>query len=151
MQQSRSTACWHRSQGCGSGSQTQRSVRFRHPRCPGQYYTSPSDTTVQEMVIGTYPSRTALPKGRTELVPPRNVFQMVSPNAEAWSSEVKDAAPVAPPRDMVTILPLDWQNWMSDARKLQSGMSVPGKSGSSEVLQICARRRQLRQHYNNVK
>lgn len=62
---------------------------------------------------------------------------MVSPKAAACSSEVKLAAPVAPPREIVTILLLDWQNWMSDARKLQSGMLVPGKTGSSTLLQIC--------------
>ena len=31
----------------------------------------------------THPSRTASPKGRVELEPPRNRFQRVSPNEEA--------------------------------------------------------------------
>ena len=70
------------------------------------------------------------------LVPPRKRFQIVSPKAEAWSAEVKLAAPVAPPRDMVTILPLDWQVSMSEAMKEQSGRSVPENTGSPEVLQI---------------
>ena len=70
-------------------------------------------------------------------VPPRKRFQMVSPKAEAWSSDEKLAAPVAPPSESVTILPRDWQNSMSEARKLQSGRLVPGKTESSTALQIC--------------
>lgn len=68
-----------------------------------------------------YPSRTAFPKGRVELEPPRKVFQMVSAKVLAWEAEVKPAAPVAPPRLMVTILPLDWQVWIAEARKEQFG------------------------------
>ena len=45
-----------------------------------------------------------------ELDPPRKRFQMVSPNAVACAADEKLAAPVAPPSDMVTIFPLDWQN-----------------------------------------
>ena len=61
---------------------------------------------------------------------------MVSPNADAWEAEVKPAPPVAPPREIVTILPLDWQVSMSEAMKEQSGRFVPGKSGLVAVLQI---------------
>ncbi len=65
---------------------------------------------------------------------------MVSPKADAWASDEKLAAPVAPPRERVTILPLDWQNWMSEARKLHWGRLVPGKTESSTALQICVAR-----------
>ena len=85
----------------------------------------------------TYPSRTALPKGRVLLEPPRNRFQMVSPNLEASDAELKVARPVAPPRESVTILPFDWQVCICDARNEQSGRSDPGKSGSPEGLQTC--------------
>ena len=71
-----------------------------------------------------------------EPVPPRNMFQIVSPKAVAWAADEKLAAPVAPPRDMVTILPRDWQYSMSDARKVQFGMDVPGNTPLSSVLQI---------------
>jgi hypothetical protein len=55
--------------------------------------------------VQTYPSRIASPKGRVELVPPKNRFQTVSANVCACASEVKLAKPVAPPRLIVTILP----------------------------------------------
>ena len=70
------------------------------------------------------------------LDPPRNRFQIVSPKAVAWDAELKLAAPVAPPREIVTILPLDWQVSICEARNEQSGRSLPGKSGSPEGLQI---------------
>lgn len=85
----------------------------------------------------TYPSRTALPKGRVLLEPPRNRFQMVSPNLEASDAELKVARPVAPPRESVTILPFDWQVLMSLARNAQLGRFVPGKTPESTALQIC--------------
>ncbi len=68
--------------------------------------------------------------------PPRNTFQMVSPNALAWSADEKPAAPVAPPRESVTILPFDWQVLMSSARNVQLGRLVPGKTRESTTLQI---------------
>ena len=83
----------------------------------------------------TYPSRTALPKGRVLLEPPRNRFQMVSPKEAACAAEEKPAAPVAPPRERVTILPLDWHVLMSLARNAQLGRFVPGKTPESTALQ----------------
>ena len=85
------------------------------------------------------PSSTAAPNGRVSLVPPRNMFQIVSPNAVACASDEKLAAPVAPPSESVTILPLDWHVWMSDARKEQSASAVPGKTVSSTALQMLAK------------
>ncbi len=70
------------------------------------------------------------------LDPPRKRFQIVSPKDDAWLAEVKLAAPVAPPRERVTILPLDWQVSMSEAREEQSGRFVPENTGFPEVLQI---------------
>ncbi len=63
----------------------------------------------------TYPSKTALPKGRVELEPPRKRFQMVLPKDFACAPEEKTAAPVAPPRLSVTVLPLAWQALISAA------------------------------------
>ena len=86
--------------------------------------------------LRTYPSSTALPKGRVELEPPKKRFQIVVANWDAWASDVNPAAPVAPPRLMVTILPFDWQVWMADARKEQSGSWVPGNTASSLTLHV---------------
>ena len=61
---------------------------------------------------------------------------MVSPKALAWEAELKLAAPVAPPRDRVTILPLAWHALIDEARNWQFGSSVPGKFESSEGLQV---------------
>lgn len=61
---------------------------------------------------------------------------MVSANCDACASDVKPAAPVAPPRLSVTILPLDWQVWIADARKPQLGSWEFGKTGSSLTLHI---------------
>lgn len=83
-----------------------------------------------------YPSRTAPPKGRVELVPPRKRFHMVSAKDEACASEVKPAAPVAPPRLMVTIFPLDWHVSIAEAKKEQSGNCVPAKTVLSLTLQV---------------
>ena len=66
---------------------------------------------------------------------------MVSPKEVAWSAEVNPAPPVAPPRESVTIFPLDWQVSISDATNEQSGRFVSAKIGESTVLQIYARRR----------
>jgi hypothetical protein len=85
----------------------------------------------------THPSRTALPKGRVEELPPRNKFQIVSANADACESDEKPTAPVAPPRDSVTILPLDWQKLMSDASAWQFGRAVPENVVLSVGLQVC--------------
>lgn len=87
-------------------------------------------------MIEYYPSRTASPKGRVELVPPKKRFQTVSAKLSAWLSEVKPTAPVAPPRLMVTIFPLDWHSWISDANAEQSGSSVPGKVALSVGLHV---------------
>lgn len=67
------------------------------------------ESTAKNVSQETYPSKTAFPKGRVELEPPRKRFQMVSAKAVAWESELNPAAPVAPPRLIVTILPFDWQ------------------------------------------
>lgn len=84
----------------------------------------------------TDPSRTALPKGRVLLDPPRNKSQTVFANCSAWLSLAKPAEPVAPPRLMVTILPAFWHVSISEARKLQSGSWVPSKTASLLVLQV---------------
>ena len=60
------------------------------------------------LLFWTYPSRTALPKGRVELDPPRKIFQMVSAKDSAWLSEVNPTAPVAPPKLSVTSFPFAW-------------------------------------------
>jgi hypothetical protein len=74
----------------------------------------------------TYPSRTADPNGRVELVPPRKRFHTVSANEEACESEANPTPPVAPPREMVRIFPFDWQKLMSDASDWQLARFVPG-------------------------
>ncbi len=48
----------------------------------------------------------AAPNGRVSLVPPRNMSQIVSPNADACSSDEKLAAPIEPPSDRVDDLAL---------------------------------------------
>ena len=65
---------------------------------------------------------------------------MVSPKEVAWSAEVNPAPPVAPPRERVTIFPLDWQVSISDATNEQSGRFVSAKIGESTVLQIYPKR-----------
>ena len=60
---------------------------------------------------------------------------MVSPKDAACAAEEKPAAPVAPPRESVTILPFDWQVLMSLARNAQLGRFVPGKTPESTALQ----------------
>lgn len=100
-----------------------------------------TNATVSLIVVaknhcGTYPSRTASPNGRVELDPPRNKFQIVSANVCAWESEEKVAAPVAPPRLRVTILPLAWHAFMPADKNWQFGRLVPGKTGSSALLQV---------------
>ena len=62
---------------------------------------------------------------------------MVSPKDAACAAEEKPAAPVAPPRESVTILPFDWHVLMSLARNAQLGRFVPGKTPESTALQIC--------------
>ena len=61
---------------------------------------------------------------------------MVSPNALAWSADVKLAEPVAPPREIVTSLPFFWQVLISSARNWQLGILVPGKTPESTLLQL---------------
>lgn len=70
------------------------------------------------------------------LDPPRNRSQIVVANVSAWLAEVKPTEPVPPPRLIVTILPAFWQVSILEARKLQSGSSVPLKTGSFAVLQV---------------
>lgn len=84
----------------------------------------------------TNPSKTASPNGLVELEPPRNRFQIVSANPVACDCDEKESEPVAPPRLIVTILPADWQAWMSDARKLQFGSWVPSNTGLLTELQV---------------
>ena len=71
------------------------------------------------------------------LDPPRNRFQTVSPKVVASEAELKLAAPVAPPKERVTILPLAWQASICEASNWQFGSEVPGKFVSSEGLQVC--------------
>ena len=63
-----------------------------------------------------YPSRTAAPKGRVLLEPPRKMFQIVSAKADACESDVKLGFEPPPPRLISTILPLAWQASMCEAR-----------------------------------
>ena len=65
------------------------------------------------------------------------MFQMVSANCCACAGDEKPAAPVAPPRLIVTILPLDWQVWMADARNWQLGRSVPEKVPWFQSAHVC--------------
>ena len=53
-----------------------------------------------------YPSRTAVPNGRVEEVPPRSKFHIVWAKAVACEADVNPTAPVAPPKLIVIILPL---------------------------------------------
>lgn len=62
---------------------------------------------------------------------------MVSPNAVACAADEKLAAPVAPPREMVTILPRDWQYSISEARNWHCASEVPGKTPLPSGLHIC--------------
>ena len=78
-----------------------------------------------------------MPKGRVLLDPPRNTFQTVSPKVDASEAELKLAAPVAPPKDSVIILPLAWQASICEARNWQFGNEEPGKFVSSDGLQVC--------------
>ena len=52
------------------------------------------------------------------------------------SVSLKAYAPVAPPMESVTILPLAWHCLMPASRKLQFGSWLPGKTGLSDGLQI---------------
>jgi hypothetical protein len=69
----------------------------------------------------------------------------VSANADACESDEKPTAPVAPPRDRVTILPLDWQKLMSDASAWQFGSAVPANVVLSVGLQVCWSKRDSRE------
>lgn len=82
------------------------------------------------------PSNTASPKGLVLLLPPRNRSQIVSAKSSAWVSLANPTCPVSPPREMVTIFPLDWQVWTSEARAEQSVSCVPGKVLLSNWLQV---------------
>ena len=70
------------------------------------------------------------------LDPPKNKFQIWSANCCACESDVNETAPVAPPMESVTILPLAWHASMSDARNEQLGSSLPEKTGSSSELHV---------------
>lgn len=58
--------------------------------------------------------------------------------AKAWPSAsfAKDAEPVAPPSEMVTIFPAFWHAWIPDARNEQFGSCVPAYTGLEDALQI---------------
>lgn len=85
----------------------------------------------------TYPSRTALPNGRVDELPPRNKSQIVCAKVSAWLSDWNPTEPVAPPRLRVMILPLAWQVVISDASAEQFGRSVPGNVALSVGLHVC--------------
>ena len=92
----------------------------------------PCDIMAEE----AYPSNTASPNGRVVLVPPRKRFQMICAKASPSASFAKDADPVAPPSEMVTIFPAFWHVWISEARNEQSGSCVPGNAPLEDVLQV---------------
>lgn len=58
---------------------------------------------------------------------PRNKFHIVCAKSDAWELLLKPTFAVAPPKLSVTILPLAWHCWISEAMKEQSARSVPGK------------------------
>jgi len=113
----------------------------------GKYAPDPpsmSRSILQEIVrnenskqkCGAHPSKTASPKGRVELDPPRKRFHTVVAKVCACASEVKLAAPVAPPRLIVMILPLAWQALISAAMNWQLARLVPEKTAPL-LLQVC--------------
>jgi len=53
---------------------------------------------------------------------------MVCANALACVSSENPMEPEEPPREIVTILPFDWQAWIPAAKKEQFSKAVPGKS-----------------------
>ena len=79
----------------------------------------------------------ASPNGRTALSPPRNVFQIVSANVCASESDEKPTAPVAPPKERVTILPAFWHVLMSSPMSSHLASAVPLKTELPEELQVC--------------
>jgi hypothetical protein len=103
-----------------------------------------SDCKILKGLMHSYPSKTADPKGRVLLEPPRKRFQIVWAYAAASLSFAKPLEPVAPPNDIVTIFPAAWQVSILDARNEQLGRFVPGNTGSSAVLQVCSWVRQVR-------
>ena len=92
----------------------------------------------------THPSRTTSPNGRVSLLPPRNMFQIVSPNSSASESDEKPTEPVAPPRESVTALPASWHVWMSSAMVSHLRSEVPEKvllhDCSETLVRFTARR-----------
>jgi hypothetical protein len=82
------------------------------------------------------PSRTADPKGRVELEPPRNKSQTVCANVVACESDWKPTEPVAPPSEMVMILPLAWHALISEASAWQLARPVPENVPLSVGLQV---------------
>lgn len=60
----------------------------------------------------------------------------MSANVSAWLSDENPTEPVAPPRLIVTILPLDWHVMMSVPTDAQLGKSVPENVALSVGLQI---------------
>jgi hypothetical protein len=62
----------------------------------------------------------------------------------ACAVEDRPTPPPAPPSEMVTIFPFDWQNAMSDASAAQLGSAVPANVALSVGLHICVDGRQRR-------
>lgn len=129
------TACWRRWRVSGCGLRRLRSPSKFHLRCPGRPLgMSLCGAGVRQR--WTDPSRTASPNGRVALLPPRNKFHIVSANVCPWSSDEKPTDPVAPPRLIVTILPLAWHVLMSWPTEAQFGRLVPGNVALSVGLQV---------------
>jgi hypothetical protein len=149
------TVCLHLLQVFLSESRMPRNQWFHHPQYLSRFWNG-YISEGKYLQYGSYPSRTygyvqngnyflmleetfkrtASPNGRVSDVPPKNRFQIRVANSSACSSEVKVAAPVAPPMLNVTILPIAWHVWMSDAMNWQFASSLPGNTGKSTLLQI---------------
>jgi hypothetical protein len=75
----------------------------------------------------THPSRIAEPNGLVSDSPPKKTFQMVSAKVSASEFEENPIVESAPPRLMVTRIPLSWQLEIAPDSPLQSNRFVPGK------------------------
>lgn len=68
----------------------------------------------------------------------------MSANVCPWASDEKPTDPVAPPRLIVTILPLAWHVLMSCPTEAQFGRLVPGNVALSVGLQVWRRAKSQR-------
>ena len=76
---------------------------------------------LNKAILRAHPSRTALPNGHVEKLPPKNRFHIVCAKVIACLFDSNPTRLVAPPRLKVVILPLAWQDVASKAKEAQLG------------------------------